>query len=107
MTVLIEKAIPTTQRLVKGISRYRSQESIYYGENRILTFDIYKRKNYVSNGQEKIMLVTKGVEYRPDLVSYDIYGTPDLWWKILEANNIKDIYDFKAGKTIILPDSII
>ncbi len=107
MTVLIEPAIPTSQRLTKGISRYRSQTPIYYGENRILTFDLYKRQKYIPNGQERIMLITKGTEYRPDLVAWDIYGASELWWKILEANNIKDVYDFKAGKTIILPDSII
>lgn len=107
MTVIIENAVSTSRRLTKGISRYRTQTAIYYGENRLLTFELYKRRNYVPNGQEQVLLITKGVEYRPDLVSYDIYGTPDLWWKILEANKIKDVYDFKAGKTIILPDEVI
>jgi hypothetical protein len=50
------------------------------------------------------MVISKGVEHRPDLVSFDHYGHVDNWWRILEANNIKDIWDFKAGTTIILPD---
>jgi hypothetical protein len=50
------------------------------------------------------MVITPGVEYRPDLVSYDKYGTPNSWWMILEANGMKDIWDFKSGKTIMLPN---
>jgi len=46
------------------------------------------------------------MEYRPDLVSRDKYGIPDFWWKIMEVNNIKDIIDFKAGRTIVLPENI-
>lgn len=108
MTVKIELVTgSSTERLTRGISRYRGQTPIYYGENRLLTFDIYKRKKYIVSGQERVMLINKGVEYRPDLVAYDIYGAAELWWKILEANNIKDIFDFKAGRTIILPDEVI
>lgn len=106
MTVIIEPAGVTIGRLTKGISRYRDQNPIYYGEHRLLTFDTYNRKPYKVVGDEKVMLITKGVEYRPDLVSYDVYGVPDAWWKILEANGMKDIFDFKAGTTILLPKDI-
>jgi len=88
-------------------SRYIKQNVIYYGEKKIITFDIYNRNEYQKNGKEKVMIVSKGVEYRPDLVSYDYYGFVDNWWRILEANKIKDIFEFKAGKTIILPDQIL
>jgi hypothetical protein len=77
---------------------------IYYGESKIMTFDTYLRKTYFPKGNEKVMLITKGVEYRPDLVSQDIYGFPDNWWNILEANKMMDIFEFKAGRTILLPD---
>ena len=48
----------------------------------------------------------KKVWRRPDLVSKEKYGIPDFWWKILEANKMNDVFDFKAGKTIILPESV-
>ena len=44
--------------------------------------------------------------YRPDLLAYDLYGTPRLWWVFAQrnANEIEDpIYDFKPGVTIKLP----
>jgi len=45
-------------------------------------------------------------EHRPDLLSYDLYGTPKLWWVFVQRNMevIKDpIYDFTPGTTIRLP----
>jgi hypothetical protein len=39
-------------------------------------------------------------------VSLETYGVVDYWWKILEANNMKDIFDFKSGVNIRLPGSI-
>lgn len=107
MTVIIEPAGVSSERVTRGISRYKYQNPIYYGENRILTFDTYNRKKYVPTGDEKVMLITKGIEYRPDLVAYDVYGVPDGWWKILEANNMKDVFEFKAGITILIPEDII
>jgi hypothetical protein len=44
--------------------------------------------------------------HRPDLLSYDLYGTPKLWWVFVQRNMsiIKDpIYDFETGVTIYLP----
>jgi len=43
---------------------------------------------------------------RPDLLSYDLYGTPKLWWVFVQRNMsiIKDpIYDFETGTVIYLP----
>ena len=102
-------AVPTQlanikpSKLVTSNSRYIKSRVIYWSDAQLITFETYIRSNYKPSGKEKIMAITKGVEYRPDLVSYQIYGFPDFWWKILEANGMKDIYEFQAGKTIILP----
>ena len=50
------------------------------------------------------MVISKNYEFRPDLVSYEAYGVVDFWWKIMEFNNIKDIFDFKAGINLTIPD---
>jgi hypothetical protein len=87
-------------------SRYRSgQNVIYYGDQRFITYDLYIRTPYEKTGTEQVMVISKGVEYRPDLVSFDFYGFGDNWWRILEANGIQDILEFKAGKTILLPEA--
>jgi len=85
-------------------SRYRTSDVLYYGPQKFMTFSTYKRTNYIKTGTEKVMLINNGVQYRPDLVSYDVYGFSDMWWKILEVNGMYDIWDFVAGKTIILPE---
>lgn len=44
--------------------------------------------------------------HRPDLLSYDLYGTPKLWWVFMQRNLdiIQDpIYDFIPGIQIYLP----
>ena len=44
--------------------------------------------------------------YRPDLLAYDIYGNPRLWWVFMQRNIdiiFDPIYDFRTGVTIQLP----
>jgi len=106
MTQLIEISNTRTQDVVSSGSRYLNQKVIYYGEQRFLTFDLYLRNEREETGSEDVMIITKGFEYRPDLVSQDYYGFPDNWWQILEVNKIYDIFDFKAGRTIFLPSFI-
>lgn len=45
-------------------------------------------------------------KHRPDLLAFDLYGDPKLWWVFTQRNmdTIKDpIYDFEPGTTIYLP----
>ena len=45
-------------------------------------------------------------QYRPDLLAYDLYGTPNLWWVFIQRNLdvLQDpIFDFIPGKQIYLP----
>ena len=44
--------------------------------------------------------------YRPDLLAYDLYDDPKLWWVFAQRNMdvIKDpIFDFVSGTQIYLP----
>ena len=44
--------------------------------------------------------------YRPDLLSYDLYGTPDLWWVFMQRNLdiIQDpIFGFYPGLQFYIP----
>jgi hypothetical protein len=91
---------------VTNVSRYANSRILYYSDDRITTFETYKRKKFVPSPRDQVTVVTPGVEYRPDLMSFDKYGISDFWWKILEANMMKDVIEFKAGRTIILPENI-
>lgn len=106
MTIKISKTNIPPVNFVGGMSRYLNQDVIYYSENNLLTFTTYKRKKITRSDKDQVMLITPGYEFRPDLLAYDKYGVVDVWWKILEANKMKDIYEFRSGKTIFLPENI-
>lgn len=106
MTVPIRKANINVVNLVGSLSRYANSSVIYYGEDNKLTLTTYKRKDFEVNSSDQVYLIAPAYEYRPDLLAYKKYGVVDVWWKILEVNKIRDIWDFKAGKTIILPGNI-
>jgi len=44
--------------------------------------------------------------HRPDLLSYDLYGTPRLWWVFIQRNLdvLQDpVFDFVPGTQIYVP----
>lgn len=95
-----------TDRFVAQTSRYLDSSVIYYGPNNLITFTTYKRGEYPPNEKDTYLVITKTREYRPDLVSFDHYGTVSFWWKVMEANGMKDILEFESGKNIRLPGNI-
>lgn len=44
--------------------------------------------------------------HRPDLLAFDLYGTPKLWWVFIQRNMdvLQDpIFDFRPGVKIFIP----
>ena len=72
-----------------------------------LTYPIYKKKKLSFHPQDQHYEITKAVEYRPDLVSNQFFGAPDFWWRIMEMNHMQDILEFREGRNIILPGSVL
>lgn len=96
-----------TQGFTTFTSRYASGSIIYYTDQRYLTYKIYKRDPIPQSANDKYIVIPAGMEYRPDLMSQTVYGLPDLWWRILEANNMFDVWDFKTGLNIRIPSMIV
>ena len=45
-------------------------------------------------------------QYRPDLLAFDLYGQPELWWVFIQRNLdvLQDpVFDFTAGTQIYIP----
>ncbi len=101
----IEEAPILATRVVPAGSRYETSTVIYYGEKKYITFPLYRRPIIETGKRDRYTVINKSTEYRPDLVSQDFYGTSIFWWKVMEANNIRDIWDFKAGLSILIPES--
>lgn len=106
MATWSEETHINARNYVPASSRYANSKVRYLTEDKIIVFETYKRKP-VNDKNAKYAEITKSVEYRPDLVSQELYSTPDFWWRIMELNGMKDILEFKAGKVIRLPSSIL
>lgn len=55
---------------------------------------------------DKEYVIESKYENRPDLLSYRLYGTEQLWWILMvrNLNEIRDpLHDFKTGTTIYIP----
>ena len=64
------------------------------------------RRRFAIEGDDQVYTIERTYAYRPDLLAYDLYGSPRLWWVFAQRNpdEIEDpIYDFKPGVTIKLP----
>jgi len=60
--------------------------------------------NKLASEPAKVLVVPAGFEGRPDLLSYEVYGSVDYWWVICAANNIIDPFEqLIAGKQIRIP----
>ncbi len=103
----ISKSPSPSSSFVDFSSRYRKSQVLYYGDNNTVTFESYKREEPVFNKSDKFYLITASTQYRPDLVSQRAYSDPSYWWKIMEANRMKDISEFKQGVTVRIPASIL
>ena len=76
-------------------------EEFQRGQKTFKVFDIEKLKN---SKETKYQIPLK-YNYRPDLISKDVYGDKNLWWVLVEYNRFKNSpEDFKSTATILVPD---
>jgi len=55
---------------------------------------------------DTIFRINQTYQFRPDLLAFDLYDQPSLWWVFYQRNPntlIAPPWDFEAGKTIYLP----
>lgn len=67
---------------------------------------LYRHRNIPKSNDDRTIKLTKKYENRPDLLSYDLYGTPEFWWVfcVRNPNVIRDtVWDFVAGIEITVP----
>ena len=69
-----------------------------------------KYANELEENKHIVELTTKEYykyRYNPKLLSYDIYGTTELWFFILMANELYSISDFDLRKVVLFDTAII
>lgn len=60
---------------------------------------LFEISNLTPNGEYIVI----GEEYRPDLLSYRIYGDTMYWWILLDYNNIILVDNLTSGTTVKYP----
>lgn len=79
-----------------------SKTSILYG--RVL--DIQTKRNLFRDPLDEYVSIPQQFDKRPDLFSFEKYGTAKYWWIFAQRNPddiIDPIGDFTAGKKIYVP----
>lgn len=75
------------------------------GEKFLQTF---KLPDIKSSPSDITYTITIDRAFRPDLIAYDFYNTPTLWWLFCIANNIMNPLDREeglyVGRAITIPD---
>jgi len=72
--------------------------------NRIL--DIQRKRFLFKDPLDEEAVIPQYMDRRPDLMSFEKYGTAKYWWIFAHRNAdtiIDPINDFSAGKTIRIP----
>lgn len=89
----------------KPNSRYRGAtvtEVEYQGE--IHPYTVLKKILDVPLTTEDFYIrLDQGNEKRPDLISYQVYGTVEYGWAIMEVNGIRSWLDLKEGVRLRIP----
>lgn len=68
--------------------------------------DVMVNRPVYSQPSDVLYTIQSVYEYRPDLLAYDLYNDPRLWWVFAQRNpnTLKDPYfDFLTGKQIYIP----
>lgn len=88
-----------------------SKQSIYYNvpvkyKSGVTYLDFSILKSFPADVSDREFTITEKYNNRPDLLSYDLYGTPNynLVFSLRNPDLIGDpIYDFTTGKVIMVP----
>ena len=68
--------------------------------------DLMINRPIPKESDDLLMRINTVYEYRPDLLAYDLYETPSLWWVFYQRNPntlTAPPLDFKVGVEIYLP----
>ena len=88
------------------MAQYSNTSPYFTTNENSISLDFLKPRTITALDSDIVYTITRTYAYRPDLLAYDLYGTPRLWWVFAQRNPnvIEDpIYDFEPGRVIQLP----
>ena len=84
-----------------SINRY--MKKLRLSDGYINKIQFIKKQDLVMDKEMEYFYITAAYEFRPDLLSNDVYDSPLYAWAILAANDMKSIFDFKIGMSVKVP----
>ena len=64
-----------------------SQTSPYYETSEVGNYlDILTPRTITAEDDDQSYTIERTYAYRPDLLAFDLYGTPRLWWVFAQRN---------------------
>jgi hypothetical protein len=68
--------------------------------------DVMTNRGLPKEVDDQLFLITEVYQYRPDMLAFDLYDLPDLWWVFYQRNPntlTAPPWDFVVGTEIYLP----
>lgn len=88
------------------MAKYSNTSPYFSTPENNISLDFLVPRTITASQDDILYTIDRIYAYRPDLLAYDLYGTPRLWWVFAQRNpdTIEDpIYDFAPGVDIQLP----
>ena len=68
--------------------------------------DVMENRSIPKENDDRVMIINQTYQYRPDLLAFDLYQQPGLWWVFYQRNPntlTAPPLDFRVGVQIYLP----
>ena len=68
--------------------------------------DVMVNRTIPGYTDDQYFTITQTYQYRPDMLAFDLYGQPGLWWVFYQRNPntlVAPPWDFAAGVDIYVP----
>ena len=88
------------------MATYASTSPYYVTPYSQFFLDVMVNRPIPKEPDDRLFKINQTYQYRPDLLSFDLYDTPNLWWVFYQRNPntlTKPPLDFKTNTVIYLP----
>jgi len=88
------------------MAAYKKSSPYFLTKQNNLYLETLKIRPVPAEADDFLYKIENQYNHRPDLLAFDLYGTPKLWWVFVQRNMnvIKDpIFDFVPGVQIYIP----
>lgn len=94
-----------TDKSNSTLSRYKNKRVLTLFDK--TTFIEFIRKSMIytdKSANDQYYFIEAGKKFRPDLISYELYGTPIFYWIILSDNDLVSSLQVKTNLTLRVPE---